>query len=87
MGECIDISRSGVRMQISDPIPALTKICFKSDSLALNGSGTVRHCKKQRAKYIIGIEFAGGLQWVATGTAQHSQRIRSAVTLDEVVGE
>jgi hypothetical protein len=54
-------------MLISDPIPVLTKVCFKSDSLALSGSGTVRHCKKQKAKYIIGLEFAGGLQWVARG--------------------
>jgi hypothetical protein len=53
-------------MLISDPIPIQTKVCFKSDSLALNGSGTVRYCKKQKAKYLVGVDFAGGLKWLGT---------------------
>jgi hypothetical protein len=43
MGECVDISRTGLRMLISDPIPVRTSVCFKADCLAFGGSGTVRH--------------------------------------------
>ena len=61
----------------SDPIPTRTSVCFKADCLAFGGSGTVRHCKKQKAKYMIGVDFAGGLQWLVTGqriTALHEGR-------------
>jgi len=77
MGQCVDISRTGLRMLISDPIPTRTSVCFKVDCLAFGGSGTVRHCKKQKEKYMIGVDFAGGLQWLATGqhiTALHEGR-------------
>ena len=63
MGACVDISRTGLRMLISHPIPVGTKVSFKSDCLALGGSGTVRFCKRQTSKYMIGLDFAGGLQW------------------------
>jgi hypothetical protein len=35
--------------------------------LAFGGSGTVRHCKRQKGKYVIGLEFAAGLKWIGTG--------------------
>lgn len=63
MGKCTDVSRTGLQMIISYPIPIQTRICFKADSLLLNGSGTVRHCKRQKEQYIVGVDFAGGLQW------------------------
>ncbi len=64
MGVCVDVSRTGVQLLISDPIPVRTRVCFKSDSLALSGSGTVRHYKRQNGKYVVGLEFAGGLKWI-----------------------
>jgi hypothetical protein len=62
-GECLDISRIGLCTLVSEPIPVRTTVCFKSDSLALSGSGTVRHHKRQNGKYIVGLEFGGGLKW------------------------
>jgi hypothetical protein len=70
MGVCVDISRTGVRLLISDPIPVRTTVCFKSDSLALSGSGTVRHYKRQNGKYMVGLEFAGGLNWLGDTATQ-----------------
>jgi PilZ domain len=68
MGVCVDISRTGVRIVTSDPIPVRTTVSFKSEALALSGSGTVRHYKRQNGKYVIGLEFGGGLKWLGTGT-------------------
>lgn len=70
MGVCMDISRTGVRLLISDPIPVQTTVSFKADSLALSGSGTVRHYKRQNGKYVVGLEFGGGLKWLGNGPAQ-----------------
>lgn len=68
MGVCVDISRTGVRLVTSDPIPFRTTVSFKSEALALSGSGTVRHYKRQNGKYVIGLEFGGGLKWLGTVT-------------------
>jgi len=74
----------------SDPIPTRTSVCFKADCLAFGGSGTVRHCKKQKAKYMIGVDFAGGLQWLVTGqriTALHEGRTVTGNPGIEGIGE
>jgi len=63
MGECVDISRTGLRMLISDPIPVRTNVCFKADCLAFGGSGTVRFCKRLKGRYVVGLDFSGGLTW------------------------
>src|ERR1022692_811498 len=78
MGECVDISRTGLRMLISDPIPVRTSVCFKADCLAFGGSGTVRFCKRLKGRrricpsifckrlkgrYVVGLDFSGGLTW------------------------
>jgi hypothetical protein len=63
IGDCVDISRNGLRMLSSEPIPVRTKVCFKSDSWAFGGSGTVRFCRMHKGKYVIGLDFAGGLTW------------------------
>ena len=63
MGECVDISRTGLRMLISDPIPLRTSVCFKADCLAFGGSGTVRFCKRLKGRYVVGLDFSGGLTW------------------------
>ena len=73
MGVCVDISRTGVRLLLSDPIPVRTTVCFKSDSLALSGSGTVRHYKRQNGKYMVGLEFGGGLKWLGDTAAQEGR--------------
>jgi PilZ domain len=70
MGVCVDISQTGMRLLISDPIPVRTTVCFKSDSLELSGSGTVRHYKRQNAKYVIGLEFGEGLKWLGDPASQ-----------------
>lgn len=66
MGECVDISRTGLRILISVPIPLRTSVCFKADCLAFGGSGIVRFCKRLNGKYVVGLDFSGGLTWRPT---------------------
>jgi hypothetical protein len=63
MGECVDVSRTGLRILISQPIPDRTCVSFKSDALALAGSGTVRFSRRHKGRYLVGLDFAGGLAW------------------------
>jgi hypothetical protein len=53
-------------MLISDPIPLRTSVCFKADCLAFGGSGTVRFCKRLKGRYVVGLDFSGGLTWRPT---------------------
>lgn len=64
-GECLEISRTGLRFATREPIPLMTRLCLKSESLDLAASGTVRHCKRNKGKYIVGVDFVGGFQYRA----------------------
>jgi hypothetical protein len=66
VGECVNISRTGLGMVIAHPIPNRTNVSFKSECLALAGSASVRFCKKDKNKYVVGLDFAGGLAWRPT---------------------
>jgi hypothetical protein len=74
-GKCVDISRTGFRILIAHPIPDRTCVSFKSDSLALAGSATVRFCKRQTGKYVIGLNFEGGVAWRSTDPSASESRV------------
>ena len=63
MGQCLNISRTGLAMLISEPLPVRGHVCFRSETLGLCGTASVRYCQSHKAKYLIGLDFAGGLQW------------------------
>lgn len=67
MGHCVDISISGMCIQVSEPMPIFGRVCLRSDRLSLNGSAIVRHCRRKNSKYLVGVDFAGGLRWVGKG--------------------
>jgi hypothetical protein len=52
-----------LRIQTEQAIPAPAEIFLTAPSLGLEGKAIVRHCVAQEGKYLIGIEFAAGLEW------------------------
>jgi hypothetical protein len=61
-GKCIDISESGLRMEVPVPVPLRTTISIRAEKITLNGSATVRHVDRYGSKYILGIEMSQILQ-------------------------
>ena len=62
-GKTLDISASGMRVEVSDPIERRTYVTLQCTALALRGSASVRSCTRKGMKYVVGLEFSGGLQW------------------------
>lgn len=59
----VDISETGVRVESPEPLVPGVYVSFRAERLRLQGSASVRVCKKQGTKYLAGLEFSGGLKW------------------------
>ena len=57
------LSDSGVRMELPAPVEARSLISFSSDDMKLQGQATVRFCRRQGSRYVVGAEFVGGTSW------------------------
>ena len=62
-GACLEVCRNGLRIEISEVLQEQTKVSLEALSLGLAGRGVVRYCLRQNEKYIVGVEFTGGLEW------------------------
>jgi PilZ domain len=62
-GQIIDVSESGMRIQLREPLARQTYVTLRADHIGLHGRASVRTCAKQGTKYVVGLEFAGGLKW------------------------
>jgi len=62
-GKCLDVSESGMRVEVSESIDRQTYVTVQSTPLALHGRASVRTCARKGTKYVLGLEFSGGLKW------------------------
>ena len=62
-GRSLNVSASGMRVEVSSPIEKQTYITLQCTGLALHGRASVRTCTRKGTKYVIGLEFAAGLQY------------------------
>ena len=61
--ELVDLSATGIRFCLRDPLPIGTAIRFRVDPMHLHGSAKVRHYVQKGLRYTVGAEFLGGLVW------------------------
>jgi len=62
-GRILDVSESGIRVELPDPLDRQTYVTLQAASLGLHGSASVRSCVRKGMKYIVGLELSGGLKW------------------------
>jgi hypothetical protein len=62
-GRSLNISASGIRVEVSDPIEKQVYVTVQCAALGVHGRASVRTCARKGMKYILGLEFSGGLQW------------------------
>jgi hypothetical protein len=62
-GSIIDVSESGVRVELREPLEKQIYVTLQAVSLGLHGSASVRTCARKGMKYVVGLEFSGGLKW------------------------
>jgi len=59
----LDISELGMRIEVPEPLEKQAYVTLRSDALSLHGRASVRSCTRQGTKYLVGLEFSGGLKW------------------------
>ena len=64
LGQCIDISATGVAIKIKVPIEQRTYVTLRAEQIGLAGRASVRYCIRRNAAYHVGLEFSGGLKYV-----------------------
>ena len=65
VGRCLDVSESGMRVEVAETVRPRTYVSFRMEKAAFQGTGSVRYCRRVGMKYHLGLEFAGGLRWQA----------------------
>jgi hypothetical protein len=61
--KCLDISQSGIRLELERPIEAGTLVQLESPVFRVAGVAMVKRCERVRLRHVVAIEFAGGLTW------------------------
>ena len=62
----IDISESGMRLQMPEAPPVHTYVTLRATKLGLLGNASIRYCLRTAAsKYAVGAEFTAGMRWTA----------------------
>jgi len=59
----LDISESGMRVEVPEPLPERSYVIMRADKLALHGTASVRSCSRKGTKYVAGLEFSAGLKF------------------------
>lgn len=60
---CIDVCSRGISVTVDTQIPARTVVTVNARELDLHGSASVRTCNRVGVRYILGLEFVGGMKW------------------------
>ena len=66
----IDICESGIRVQVPEALPERSYVRLRADRIALAGSASVRTCVKKGTKFLVGLEFSGGMRWKRPAAAK-----------------
>ena len=64
---CLDISSSGLRLKLPDPVPVRSVVHMRGIGAALDASGSVRYCRRMGLSFVLGIEFTGGFEYAVGG--------------------
>jgi hypothetical protein len=77
MGKCIEVSESGLRIEVAVNIPARTIIQMNAERIKFSGSATVRHVKTHGAKFILGLELSQSMTQKAVAALREPWALRS----------
>src|SRR5215472_2666411 len=61
----LNICEEGIAVELPQPAKLASRVKLESDKHRLLGEGTVKHCRRNGARYVVGIEFVDGLRWRA----------------------
>jgi hypothetical protein len=77
-GRCLDVSRTGVKVSVFDPIPTRTIVSLEIEHQKFRGAASVRSCTRSGMNFHLGLEFGSGLRFpvpqdALTASGDHSK--------------
>lgn len=60
-GKCLDVSDSGLRIALLQPVPLRTIVSFNVEPLKVSGSASVRHVSRRGTRFVVGLELNANL--------------------------
>jgi PilZ domain. len=60
----LNVSEEGIALELPEPVLPL-RVQFQSERFNVDGMGTVRYCRREGRKWVVGLEFTGNLHWSA----------------------
>src|SRR5271170_7112933 len=57
-GKCVDVSATGLKIEVLVPIPVRTYVMIRAETLGFSGSGVVKHSLRRGTKYVIGVQLS-----------------------------
>jgi hypothetical protein len=76
--KCLDVSKGGLRIELSEPIPIRSRLFLRANLIDLGGSATVRHTAWRGCKYILGLNLSHTLHDDALAAIRDSSAIRNS---------
>ncbi len=77
-GRCVDISGSGLRLEVDDPVPARALANVRIPRLHLGGTASIRHVRRVGMKYTVGLQMSQRLSEALSEKVQREQRLTLA---------
>jgi hypothetical protein len=59
----LNISEDGIEIELPEAAQLASRVKLEGEKHRLLGEGSVKHCRREGAKYIVGVEFVDGLRW------------------------
>ncbi len=72
-GRSLDLSASGMRIEVAAAIPLRTYVSVSAQKISLTTTASVRHCVHYRGKYLIGLEFSCPMKELAERLAKETE--------------
>src|SRR3974390_832030 len=72
-GRCLDISASGIRIEVPEPIPLRSYVTVTAEKIGTTVNASVRHVARAAGKYLIGLEFSYPLKTLGERLANEQQ--------------
>jgi hypothetical protein len=67
LARCLDISRRGLKLEVDSRVDPGTLVNVESKDFKIAGIAEIRYCRPKGLKYVIGIQYQGGLEWRVPG--------------------
>lgn len=68
MTKSFDISESGIRFELLEPVALQSDVMLRCEKIGLQTRAIVRSCNHGRLSYLVGAEFGGGYRWTPPST-------------------